>query len=183
LCLFHGVVGSSPMDFFNYTLNSGVFYHLRYFSKPCQVVLQYLLYVFMTFMSIVCYIIFMPQKPKYNLNTETSDPKSIGHRVATMRKSKGLTQNELGEKIGISQRLVSDYEVGRVKLSAEMLSHFTIALDITADELLGLKNNVDNTDKSQSLRLTRRMRELESLSEVKKKAILKTLDDLIRANS
>ena len=53
-------------------------------------------------------------------------------------------------------------------------------LRISSDELLGIKNN--NKNYEPSLRLMRRLVKIEKLPENKKKLILKTIDDLIRAN-
>jgi len=63
-----------------------------------------------------------------------------------------------------------------------MVVRFAMALGVSSDELLGL-SQIDTDQGQPSLRFTRRIRELEQLPEPKKKAILKTLDDLIRANS
>jgi transcriptional regulator with XRE-family HTH domain len=124
----------------------------------------------------------MPQKPKFTLKKIELDDKTIGNRIAAIRKKRGLTQADLAMKIGISQRLVSDYEVDRVKISAEMLGQFAFALNVSADQLLGL-NNFEGDSKEISLRFARRFLEIEKLSEVKKKAILNMLDDSIKANS
>ncbi len=37
----------------------------------------------------------------------TIDSKKIGTHIATLRKNTGLTQNELGERLGISYQAVS----------------------------------------------------------------------------
>jgi len=99
-----------------------------------------------------------------------------------LRKSKGLSQEALADLIGISRKQVSDYELGRARPNDEVLARFALALETSADSILGL-DDLDLADSSQSLRFTRRIRELDQLPEAKKKAILKTLDDLIRANS
>ncbi|MBM4258227.1 MAG: helix-turn-helix transcriptional regulator [Deltaproteobacteria bacterium] len=39
-----------------------------------------------------------------------------GQRVAQLRKERGLTQQELAERLGISQPVVSDYECGALRL-------------------------------------------------------------------
>jgi transcriptional regulator with XRE-family HTH domain len=125
---------------------------------------------------------FMPQPPKFNLKELDFDGKTIGQRIADVRKKRGITQIELAEKIGITQKLVSDYETDRLNISAKMLCHFAIALSTTADVLLGF-NHSEQKNEELSLRYTRRIREISQLPEVKIKAILRTLDDLIRANS
>jgi len=103
-------------------------------------------------------------------------------RIATFRKAKGLSQEALAEVIGISRKQVSDYELGRAHPNDEVIVRFALALGTSADTLLVLKD-VEYKEHSPNLRFTRRIRELEALPELKKKAILKTLDDLIRANS
>ena len=124
----------------------------------------------------------MPRKlkkplPPINLGSET-----IGQRIAYHRKRLGITQKELGEKIGIARLLVSNYETGSVRLHDEMVARFALVLNVSTDELLGLKNS-RTIDYSMSLRVARRIKEIERLSEKRKKAILHTIDDLIKANS
>jgi len=65
----------------------------------------------------------------------------IGKRIAKIRKGLGLTQEELGKKIGIKRFMVSDYELGRVRLHDEMVARFAIALNVSADYLVGLKDD------------------------------------------
>jgi len=124
------------------------------------------------------YTFLMPQKPK----TDIPIDKKIGKNIALLRKKKGFTQTELGHKIGVGQRALSHYETGRLHISAEIIVLIAQTLDVTTDEIL--KPSLGNSrDSSLSLRFTRRIKELDRLSEPQKKAILKTLDDLIRANS
>jgi len=122
----------------------------------------------------------MPQKPKFKLKNIKIDCKKIGQHICKIRKINGLTQKELASKIGVSQRLISDYEIGRVKISANMLCHFAFALDVNPNILLGF-NKSNNSEKEISLRFTKRIHEINKLPENKKKFILKTIDDLILA--
>jgi len=128
------------------------------------------------------YTFFMPQVPKYDLKPLHLGDKTIGQRIAYFRKKRGLTQTELAEIIGISQKLVAAYEKSYIRLYDEMIARFALALKVSADDLLGIKNK-NNNEPLPSLRVMRRFKEIDSLSESRKKAILKTLDDLIRANS
>jgi transcriptional regulator with XRE-family HTH domain len=95
---------------------------------------------------------------------------------------KGLTQKQVADKIGIDRILISDYERGRIRLYDEMLGRFSLALGVSADTLLGLDTSSLDTEKP-SVRLMKRAAQIDKLPEQKKKAIIKTLDDLIRANS
>jgi transcriptional regulator with XRE-family HTH domain len=126
----------------------------------------------------------MPQVPKHELKPLNLGSQTIGQRIAVLRTERGLSQADLAERIGISRQLVASYERERVRLYDEMVARFALALSVSADELLGLDQASENIDaKHPSLRVTRRLRELDQLPEQKRKAILKTLDDLIRANS
>lgn len=107
-----------------------------------------------------------------------SSAKDIGVRIAQLRKAKGMTQKELAEKIGVTRTVVTDYECGRVRIYDEMLARLAQVLECSTDSILGLKTS-SKTEAVPQLRFTRRMRDLEQLPELKQKAILKTLDDLI----
>lgn len=74
---------------------------------------------------------------------------SVGQRIARIRKERGYTQNELAERIGTIQALVSDYERDKLRLNAKMAVRFAIALEVSTDELLGL-NSANGGGKSQS---------------------------------
>ena len=131
---------------------------------------------------VLLYIIFMPQPPKKAPKPLPETEMPVGRKIARFRKLRGFSQEALAEVIGISQKQVSDYETGRVHLNDEMIMRFALTLKVTADELLGLKA-LHQTENPPTLRFTRRIRELTRLPESKKRAILKILDDLIRANS
>lgn len=55
---------------------------------------------------------------------------TTGQRIARIRKERGYTQNELAERIGTIQALVSDYERDKLRLNAEMAVRFAIALEV-----------------------------------------------------
>jgi len=107
---------------------------------------------------------------------------AIGPRIAEFRKRHGYSQEALAEKMGITRKQISDYETGKANLSHEMIIRVALALGMSSDILLGLKN-AQASGEEIPLRFSRRMREIQSLPEDKKKAILKILDDLIRANN
>jgi transcriptional regulator with XRE-family HTH domain len=124
----------------------------------------------------------MPRLPQNARTPVIEDSHAvIGQRIARLRKVLGITQKELAEKIGVTRTIITDYENGRVRIYDEMLARLATALGVTTDEILGLKEPEETG--THSLRLARRIRELEQLPEPKKKAILKTIDDLIKANS
>jgi transcriptional regulator with XRE-family HTH domain len=118
----------------------------------------------------------MNSKKNLLLNTET-----IGQRLSKLRKSAGLTQQELADKLDISRSSLAEYERGRLRLHDDLLIKLTAILKVSADEILGVKKIKDKEDKP-SLRFQKRLKEIEKLPEIRKKAILRTLDDLIFAS-
>jgi transcriptional regulator with XRE-family HTH domain len=93
-----------------------------------------------------------------------------------------LSQEALAEQMGISRKQIADYEASRTHMNDEMIVRFARALNVSADSILGLEDTRMVVE-PVPLKLTRRLRDLEKIPEQKRKAILKTLDDLIRANS
>ena len=63
------------------------------------------------------------------------------NRIATERKRLDLTQEELAEKLNISQKSISKYETGARKPSFETLTEMAKLFNVSTDYLLGRKNN------------------------------------------
>ena len=58
-------------------------------------------------------------------------------RLKELRLKKGLTQTELGKKIGIKQNSYSDWESGKNEPSLENLIKLADLLEVSVDLLLG----------------------------------------------
>ena len=66
----------------------------------------------------------------------------IGKLIAKLRKSKNLTQRELGEMVGVGFRAVSKWETGLTAPDISIINDLSKILGISADELLkGEMNN------------------------------------------
>ncbi len=124
----------------------------------------------------------MPRKFKYDLpEIENKDGKTIGERIAELRKERGLTQEQLSQKLGITRVTLADYERGRSRIYDEMIVRIALALGVSTDSLLGFEHQ-DTVKEIVTLKYTKRIKEIEELPEHNKRNILKTLDDLIKAN-
>lgn len=64
------------------------------------------------------------------------DPRKIGHLIQTRRKEKRLTQTELAELLGVTDKAVSRWETGEGFPEITMLPKLSIILGISVDELL-----------------------------------------------
>jgi transcriptional regulator with XRE-family HTH domain len=122
----------------------------------------------------------MPKKSK--LAPTASEKETLGQRLARIRKERGLTQVELAERTGLIQVVVSDYERGRLRLPADMAVRFAEVLGLTTDELLRPKRkNAAQPGKKPSLKLVRRMEQIEALPTYQQRALLMTIDTFIAA--
>ncbi len=68
---------------------------------------------------------------------------SLGNKILELRKKNGLSQEQLGEKVGVTRQTISNWELGETTPNPEQLKHLSSALNISIDELLD--NNINNT--------------------------------------
>lgn len=64
------------------------------------------------------------------------DQEKIGKFIATLRKEKGLTQQELAEKLGITKNAVSKWERGLGLMDMSLLKPLSEILDVSVTEIL-----------------------------------------------
>ena len=64
------------------------------------------------------------------------DNKVIGVQIASLRRSKGLTQNELAERLGISYQAVSKWERGETLPDVSILLDLANILETSVDRIL-----------------------------------------------
>ena len=62
--------------------------------------------------------------------------KMFGAQIAALRKGKGMTQNELGNRLGISFQAVSKWERGETLPDTAILLDLARVLDTTVDQIL-----------------------------------------------
>lgn len=61
-------------------------------------------------------------------------------RLKEMREARGLSQSDLARSIGLTPQAVSAYESGVRHETGDVLGAIAVALDCSADYLLGLKD-------------------------------------------
>lgn len=62
---------------------------------------------------------------------------TIGERIFAARKNAGLTQLELGKKLGVSQQMIAQFEKSRRNPKLETIEKIAFALNVPVIELLG----------------------------------------------
>ncbi len=71
---------------------------------------------------------------------------SIGERIRTLRKKKGLNQTQLGGECGVDQSMISDYEKNLAVFNAAILVKMALALDTTMDAIMLGEPNQDEAN-------------------------------------
>ena len=74
----------------------------------------------------------------------------IGKFIAELRKEKDLTQKDLAEKIGVTDKAISKWENGRGMPDVSLLRKISEVLGITVNELLSAEK-IDDKDKAKKL--------------------------------
>lgn len=71
-----------------------------------------------------------------SLEVVIMDQIKIGKFIATLRKEKDLTQEQLGEKLGVTNKTISRWENGNYMPDIEMLSLLSKEFDVSINELI-----------------------------------------------
>jgi len=64
------------------------------------------------------------------------DQRQIGKFIAELRNEKGMTQSELGERIGVTNKTVSRWENGNYMPDISVITMLCVELGVSANELL-----------------------------------------------
>ena len=72
-----------------------------------------------------------------------------GKRLAQLRKDFGLTQKELAEKLGLTPKAISFYELNQREPSNGLLQDFSRLFNVSVDYLLGLSSNPKLTQEDE----------------------------------
>ena len=102
----------------------------------------------------------------------------FGDRLAALRQRRGLTQTALGEAVGVSKRVIAYYEADGAQPPGAMLVELARALQVSADELLGLAPLRD-TPSPKVARLLKRIERLAELPAAEQRAVLKVVDGFL----
>lgn len=87
------------------------------------------------------------------------DMKKVGNQITVLRKNKGLTQNDLGERIGVTFQAVSKWERGETLPETSLLPDLARVLETTVDFILsggepavGYRGKISLSDMAEGIR-------------------------------
>jgi transcriptional regulator with XRE-family HTH domain len=78
--------------------------------------------------------------------------KDLGTKIKKIREKLGLSQEELGKKLGIGRVAVSQIETGDRKISAEEIADFSKVFNIPTDILLNIKKDIEVVFEKQEMK-------------------------------
>jgi transcriptional regulator with XRE-family HTH domain len=109
----------------------------------------------------------------------STKPRSdFGQRLAEARQKAGLSQAELGERLGMTQRAIAHWERRRVSLYPEQIETLCVALKISAEELLGFNGKARDKPGPKS-EVRRQLEEVEQLPRKQQKQIAGVVSALV----
>lgn len=87
------------------------------------------------------------------------DNKKIGKLIAELRKKQGLTQQDLGDKVGVGFKAVSKWECGTTLPDITIINEVSKILGISTDELLTgeLKEEIPNEENNNDDKDTKKV--------------------------
>ena len=80
---------------------------------------------------------------------------SIGSKLVQLRTEKQITQTELGKILGVGKTTISNYETGYSTPDAEMLKKIATSFNVSTDYILGLTDDLINTENPDKIDLGR----------------------------
>ena len=107
---------------------------------------------------------------------------AFAERLTRLRMARGLTQTQLAELIDSSQRCVSRYETIAELPPAAVLIRLAEVLEVSADELLGLKRRKKTPvpkEDPEVRRLWKRFQLVRSLPEKDQRAVIRLINSLV----
>jgi transcriptional regulator with XRE-family HTH domain len=112
----------------------------------------------------------------------------FGQRLMTIRKALGMNQVQLAKAAKTTQRAISYYETGLGFPPAPLVARLAHALNVSADELLGIKPQPRQASQFEKLnsdpdsrRLWKRFQQMASLPEKDQRAVIRLINSLSEA--
>lgn len=122
----------------------------------------------------------------YNADVMTGRPPTkeaplFGQRLAAVRRSKGWSQRELADRIGVTRELIDYYERRSPNPALDFIERAAQALEVSVAELLGSQPHTARTKPGPVSQLQRRFEQVKLLPRKKQQLILEFLDAMLNA--
>ena len=121
----------------------------------------------------------MDLKIRLDMPAKKEPHSAFGKRLFALRKTRGLTQVQLAEALGTTQRVISYYETEAELPPSTAIIPLARVLEVSTDELLGLKPTEPNGNSSvQKQRLWKRFQKMDVLPTKDQRAVIRLINSL-----
>ena len=121
----------------------------------------------------------MDHKIRLEMPAKKEPHSAFGKRLFALRKTRGLTQVQLAEALGTTQRVISYYETEAELPPSTAIIPLARVLEVSTDELLGLKPTEPNGNSSiQKQRLWKRFQKMDVLPTKDQRAVIRLINSL-----
>ena len=121
----------------------------------------------------------MDHKIRLEMPAKKEPHSAFGKRLFALRKTRGLTQVQLAEALGTTQRVISYYETEAELPPSTAIIPLARVLEVSTDELLGLKPAEPNGNSSiQKQRLWKRFQKMDVLPTKDQRAVIRLINSL-----
>ncbi len=87
----------------------------------------------------------------------------MGNRIRDLREDKGMRQSDLAKAVGIDQRTISNYEIGKTNPDSDALIKLADFFGVSIDYLLGRTNYNTSTNQERAFLIEKIKKALDEL--------------------
>lgn len=122
----------------------------------------------------------MTFKIAFGMPRKKNEESDFGKRLVALRRLRGLTQIQLAEAIGTTQRAISYYENHAAYPPAGMVIAIAKALHVSADELLGIRSTKSDprAEDPDVRRLWKKFQQVSTLPDKDQRAVIRLINSL-----
>ena len=115
----------------------------------------------------------------------TKRTKQIAKRLSRLRQEKAISQRDFCKQLGISQPMMSHYERGERRIPSDLLAEMAKILNVSADELLGLKRSTKNNGEMSTdmKRMWKKFQQVAGLPEHDQRAVIRLINSVAKAKA
>ena len=106
----------------------------------------------------------------------------FGQRLSAVRRSRGMTQRELAERMQVKRELIDYYERRSPNPALDFIERAAAALEVSVAELLGSQPNSARSKPGPQSQLQRKFEQVKLLPREKQKFVLQFLDTVLESN-
>jgi transcriptional regulator with XRE-family HTH domain len=124
------------------------------------------------------------EKQPYNSEVMAGRPAEkeapfFGQRLSAVRRSRGLTQKQLADKLEVKRELIDYYERRSPNPALDFIERAAAALEVSVAELLGSEPNAAKSKPGPASQLQRKFEQVKLLPREKQKFVLQFLDTVL----